>query len=679
MESAPKVPHLVQPATGKTERDNREIKRSELINRLNFIHFQDSTVLLQLKHSRRQHQLIVKAIPLPYAAERLECRWADPASLPQNLEDYRLHKILIDDDRLMITFDPIRSRLSANGASFTLPEKGFETGDRRIRRHPSTGIGIRLSQNGLVFPGALLDFNPLSLRVEVTENGHSASAWLDPETPVHLLIEDGNTTLFTGSCRLLRQTGIAGGTAIVLRPVSSQLRRFRPREHRSLRQQLLPAPEVVFRHPLTGKLCRLPIVDLSGSGFAVEEEESASVLLPGLIIPEMQLCLANSCRIDCRTQVVYRLDHAAEGDAGRIRCGIAILDMPLKDQAVLLGLLQQAKDSRASLGARIDPDELWKFFFASGFIYPEKYRSMEAHREKFKETYRKLHDREPGIARVFTYQEHGRILGHIAMLRFFDRSWLIHHHAALRGAEKSAGLKVLGQISRYVNELHHLPSARLDYVFCYFRPENRFPNRVFGGVAQHIDDPEGCALYPFAYLPPHRTKANTGGLSEAWRLEESGIKDIEELKLTLADNAGPMIISAFDLEPDRLGSPEVSREYANIGFRRESRLYSLRRSGSLKAILLVNTADIGLNLSELTNSIKVFVIDPEGLPSDILESAISRLGSFFEEGESSVLIYPRTYAEQQGIDHEKTYNLWILNLRFLDSYFRYCRRFLRDI
>jgi hypothetical protein len=77
-------------------------------------------------------------------------------------------------------------------------------------------------------------------------------------------------------------------------------------------------------------------------------------------------------------------------------------------------------------------DALWNFFFDTGFIYPEKYAFFQANKEAIKKTYERLYSQSPHVARHFICQEKGAILGHMAMVRFYENSWLIHHHAATR-------------------------------------------------------------------------------------------------------------------------------------------------------------------------------------------------------------------------------------------------------
>ncbi|MDZ7582500.1 MAG: hypothetical protein U5R30_18445 [Deltaproteobacteria bacterium] len=88
------------------------------------------------------------------------------------------------------------------------------------------------------------------------------------------------------------------------------------------------------------------------------------------------------------------------------------------------------------------------------------------------DTYEKLYTQSPTIARHFIYQEKGNILGHMAMVRFYEEAWLIHHHAARKSALNKAGLIVLKQISHFINDSCRLNAIHLKYVIMYYRPNN---------------------------------------------------------------------------------------------------------------------------------------------------------------------------------------------------------------
>ena len=69
------------------------------------------------------------------------------------------------------------------------------------------------------------------------------------------------------------------------------------------------------------------------------------------------------------------------------------------------------------------------------------------------------------------------------------------------------------------------------------------------------------------------------------------------------------MLDAIDLKPEKMNCNELSNEYHRLGLSRVRHLYSLKKDGQLKAVLLANVSDIGLNLSDITNCVKVFVTD----------------------------------------------------------------------
>jgi hypothetical protein len=216
----------------------------------------------------------------------------------------------------------------------------------------------------------------------------------------------------------------------------------------------------------------------------------------------------------------------------------------------------------------------------------------------------------------------------------------------------------------------------MDYVLCYYRPDNRFPNRVFGGAVEKIKNAKGCSVDPFAYFHYQKNANADTDLHEHWEVTDTQIEDLVELEGFYEFFSGGLMINALDLEPTGIVNGELHDIYAELGFKRERRLLSVKKAAELKAICILNLSDIGLNMSDLTNCIKVIVLDPDDFPKQILEQVLELLSKNFEE-DTPVLLYPLEYAKV--IDYEKVYNLWVLNLQNTDDYFRYLNRLLRVI
>lgn len=426
-------------------------------------------------------------------------------------------------------------------------------------------------------------------------------------------------------------------------------------------------------------MANLKVIDLSGSGFSVEEDRSNAVLLPGIIIPELELNFASNFSAKCKAQAVYRQIMGEKEGNNWVKCGMTILDMSIEDHSRLSALLHHAKDDHSYFCNRVDMDALWDFFFDSGFIYPQKYAFIEANKEKIKEVYKKLYTQNLKIARHFIYQDKDRILGHMAMVRFYNNSWLIHHHAADISDSRRAGVSVLDQIGRFINESHRISSNQMNFVFCYFRPENKFPNRVFGGVSENIKDPKGCSLDTFAYFHFRKTSNDEPGLERPWDLMETQPEDFFELKNFYEFSSGGLMLDVMELDQDSAGIEDLLNVYQQLGFIREKHVFSLKMSDKLKAVFMVDISNIGLNLSDLTSSIKIVVVDSNELTKDILYLAISELSKKYDQEEIPILLYPVEYAENGHIPYEKLYNLWVLNLQYLDNYFRYLNRLFRKV
>jgi hypothetical protein len=590
--------------------------------------------------------------------------------ISQQLSSYKFQEVVIPNGKKLILVKSDEINIDDTGIRLVLPDKCWEVCPRKMRRHSCKGIKVQLIQNSASFDGVLMDFSTASFRVEITANPPQTFQWIDPDIPVDLIFSDENEILYSGECNILKQTGGHETRSYVLEPARYQVQRFKPKEFRSIRQKLIPSPSIIFKHPFTEKMANLKVVDLSGSGFSVEEDRSNAVLLPGIIIPELELNFASNFSVTCKAQAVYRQIIGEEKDNNWVKCGIAILDMNIEDHGRLSALLHHAKDDRFYFCNRVDMDALWNFFFDSGFIYPKKYVFLEANKEKIKTIYKKLYTQNQKIARHFIYQDKDRILGHLAMIRFYENTWLIHHHAADRSVSLKAGIAVLEQIGRFINDSHQFYSIRMNYAFCYFRPENRFPNRVFGGVVKSISDPKGCSLDTFAYFHCRKTSNDESGLDQPWGLMETTSEDLLELQNFYEFSSGGIMLDAMELN-DGEAIDELSMKYQQLGLKREKHVFSLKRDGKLKAVAIVNISDVGLNLADLTSNIKIIIVDSSELTKDILYSALSQMSKKFEQDEIPILVYPVSYVESNSIPYEKLYNLWTLNMQYTDQYFKY--------
>jgi hypothetical protein len=413
----------------------------------------------------------------------------------------------------------------------------------------------------------------------------------------------------------------------------------------------------------------MEVYNISTSGFSVCESADEGVLMQGMIIPELTIDFAGVNEMKCMAQVIHR----SEENKKNIRCGFVILDMDISSYSRLTHILSKALDGHAYISDEVDMDALWEFFFDSSFIYPMKYRLIQPHKERLKETYRRVYQERPEIARHLTYQRNGRIYGHISMVRAYERTWMIHHYAAKAIDNRRAGFILLKRLMHYLNEMYCLPSAKMDYVMCYFRPQNKFPDRIFGGFARALNNPQGCSMDLFKYVP-YSSLSLSKDLPKGWLLKPSSAQDLWEMNRFYSHYSNGLLLDALGLGPEHSGNESLEEVYSRLGFLRRLKVYSLSYRGRLNAVLFVDQSDMGFNLSELLNSIKIMVINPEGLPWNILSIAIGQLTSAYHMGRVPILLYPFHYAEASDVPYQRQYQVWVLNVRFGDDYLHYMQQ-----
>lgn len=655
----------------------REITREHLINSLNFLNFQNNGIIVNLRHKDFDRTLTLHALPQPCADHRLDCIWQDKSELPTNLACFHIENLIIPKgcDTLLVV--PTLIEWDNEGLTVILPEKCRLVGLRKIERHPCQGISATLIQNSALFEGKLIDFNANSFCVELSVQAPQTFQWMNTELPANILLRNGGDLVFAGECLILRETLGSLKRRVVLAPTCNQTQRFRPKQYRSSRIELIPTPHMVFTHPLTHKTLHCKVLDVSGSGLSVEDSGINPLLLPGIVIKHAEIRLANSFKLSFSGQVIHRKTEGLDQHS-TARCGIVFLDMKIDQHIQLVSLIQKAKDPNSHICSDVDPDELWKFFFETGFIYPQKYLYLHENKETAKNIYRTLYTQSPNIARHFIYREQGDILGHVSTLRFYEKAWMIHHHAARGKGAKRAGIAVLNQIGCFINDSHRIHSIHMDYVFCYFRPDNSFPKRVFGGVAQKIDDHKGCSIDTFAYLHQASDYSQDWDLAGDWELTRASSEDLLDLAAFYENRSGGLLVNALDLDATDCQPSNLEEEYRKLGIRKERHIFTLKKQGVVKSVLILNSSDFSLNMSELTNCLKVFVFD-ENLRKQTLNCVISLICSKNNRDNVPVLIYPVSYADKQQIPYEKLYSLWILSMKHTDSYFDGLKKIIRHI
>jgi hypothetical protein len=631
------------------------LKQEKLINKINYINFMDGHVFVLLRHPKYDEGVFAKAYPEICLGSELTCLW-DKCYAGFNLQNYCFQYMIVVEDQTIILVPA--TLIAANNERFTiqLPEKGYPLSKRRIIRFACQNVAAELMQRGFFAKGEVMDFSPVTFRMKVHSEKPSSYHYFNPDVLSAIRLTSNDKILFSGNCHCIRQNHDFLSWEIVLAPPNEHVNRFQTRKIRHPRREIFPSPIASFEHPFFKRKIQREISNISITGFSVNDEADSGVLMPGMIIHDLSIVYAGELKMSCTAQVIYRRTE----NENKIFCGIAILDMDIHSYSRLNRILSLNMDPHAHISTEVDMDALWEFFFDTGFIYPKKYKLFQHHREEFKNTYKKIYQENPEIAMHLTYERNGRIYGHMSMIRAYERGWMIHHHAARRMEKKRPGLLVLKQMMLFLYGMYHLPSVKMDYIICYFRPENEFPNLIFGGFARDMNNQQICSLDLFSYVTfPVGVPQNQ--LPHGWVLNESTNIELWELEQFYKHSSGGLLLNVLDLPRKDFADESLEDVARRLGFVRKWKAYSLANNGCLKAFLIVNQSDVGVNLSELLNGIKAIVVDPEGLPWELLYIAVANLTGVYQLENIPLLIYPSSYTESKNISYEKNYHLWILN------------------
>jgi hypothetical protein len=657
---------------GKVSQEKR-VARRHVVNSLNYCNFQGKTILIFFRHKEYHSTITLEVVPQPCFQETFECTWSDHSTAIK-LRAYDFSHIFIDDEKRLIYCKPAVQKILDSGIIFSLEDEYYyEIPSATVRHHPGNEIVAEIAQHGIMYRGSLLDFSSDSFKLRLDPEIDNSFQLLNLETAALITLRDGGCVFYSEECAISEYNHEKQGEIYILKPLANNISRLSPKRYRSKRVAASFLC-ISYKHPITAKTRTFKIRDISGSGFSLEQFYHNSDLIPGMILPSVEIQLANF-RIVCMAQVVYK--NILPSEENTVCCGLAFLNMTIKDQASLATLLYQMQNTNTYVLTTVDLDRLWKFFFDSDFIYPQKYVRIQERKDQFKATYEKIYNNDNDIAQYFIYQDKGEIYAHIAMIRAYENTWLIHHHASNR-ITKKAGFEVLKHVGEYINDFHSLFSTHMHYVMCYYRPDNRYPHRVFGGCAAYFNNRQASSLDSFAYLiiPANERSAepSTFGL----QISPATNEDIDELVSFYDNIAGGLTLRALHLE-EVYKEDNLGQCYEKNGLQRNSRPLSIRRDNTLLAIALVNISEVGLNLSNLTHCIHLFILNKDLLPPDALFSVLSSLSEhYYQMEEVAVLLYPAVYAEQHDIAIEKIYNLWVLSMNYTDLYFDYINKLFKS-
>jgi hypothetical protein len=229
-------------------------------------------------------------------------------------------------------------------------------------------------------------------------------------------------------------------------------------------------------------------------------------------------------------------------------------------------------------------------------------------------------------------------------------------HLAARSGKHIGALLNLGQLEYIIQ------NTDLQHVKIFFRPDNKWPARVFGGFAGDISDPSVSDLRTFGYvkLPVDQPLPAAPGVEVIEAVQDDlGIVE----RYFIAKERG-LLVQSEDLTRHRLNLASLNGSYRKIGLQRHRRvLLAVSRHEPL-GFALVEISSPGLNFSELLSSFQVFLLpDGELRPDEVRKALIAAAVPLYRQAQRphAVLLVPEAEEPEYarlGVAAAKRYSAW---------------------
>lgn len=338
------------------------------------------------------------------------------------------------------------------------------------------------------------------------------------------------------------------------------------------------------------------------------------------------------------------------------------------------GYSQQVEASHPGLRVAHDVtfDDIWTLLLDSGFLYPEKVARLEPVLPSIQQTVRKLLLANGNLMATAVMRNEKTLEAHMSILRWCEQTWIVQHLAALpmsarrlcASAQLTLGFTQYGQL-------------RPDIVWSkmYFRPNNLWPARVFGGYAKRITGPATSDLRTFHYLVAP-TAASSSRLSAGIEVRAGGQEDKVMIEDWFTARGRTVEVQANQLQASCDGLEKLSQEYEQAGLLRRRESIIAERNGRATGFALLEIASLGMNFSELTNSFTVHLMDDtdDETRRALAEAAKQRYAEFgraqciaLEDGENL------SAYEAAGFSKVKDYTCWTFHREHLfgmEQFFR---------
>lgn len=260
-------------------------------------------------------------------------------------------------------------------------------------------------------------------------------------------------------------------------------------------------------------------------------------------------------------------------------------------------------------------DELFELYEHTGFLYPDKAARLFPHREQVRENWRRMLRAGEPLLYVLTAGDKKKGRASLAVWSTARHGCMSQHLVAENNPHASRAVMLAAAAATIRKGVHH--SAQN-----WFRPENRFPARVFGSMVQTIGESlSSVQRHAYFALPKNLPLRPEGRL----RVVPYDSSQQEDLCAIASAARGSIYVAAEELETD-VEFAAIDELYRDVGLRRIRRVWLAYQANKEEPIgaAIAYRGPLGINFSYLENRCDL-LLHPTLPESEVLEAASSLL------------------------------------------------------
>jgi hypothetical protein len=257
--------------------------------------------------------------------------------------------------------------------------------------------------------------------------------------------------------------------------------------------------------------------------------------------------------------------------------------------------LPDLSELHATYGVQVNAipvSDLFALYERTGFLYPDKAARLTPHIEQVRENWRRMLRGGESLLYVLTAGDEERGRASLAVWRTTHKGWMSQHLVSESNPYASRAVMLDAAAASIVNGVDE--SAQN-----WFRPENRFPTRVFGSMVESIGE-SLSSVHRHAYFSFPRKMYLPSG---------SGVRTVgynsshkEALSAIATAARGRIYVAAEELRED-VEFEAVDELYRRVGLRRTRHVWLAYRGNKEEPVgaAIAYRGPLGLNFSYLEN------------------------------------------------------------------------------